>query len=225
MFFHGGNDSRLAGELLDAAAHRTGVRLICPDRPGFGRSTIQPGRPFLDWPRDVEQLADHLGLDGFGLLGHSGGGPHALACASALPNRITRVATVSSVAPPQAANSGLHPMFRIVNALMNHPALYRRVARSQLRQMSQHPERWLDVWAKMQPATSRRSSTTPRRSSPNSPRRLLGMPSGSSRISIPARTRGPRCLPGADIEAPGGKADEEIREESRYGPGRCRPRH
>ena len=69
---------------------RTGVRLICPDRPGFGRSTFQPGRTLLDWPSDVEQLADHLGLDQFGLIGHSGGGPHALACAAALPERITR---------------------------------------------------------------------------------------------------------------------------------------
>lgn len=43
-------------------------------------------------------------------------------------------------------------MFRAVNAVMNHPALYRRVARSQLRQMSNHPDRWLGAWAKMQPA-------------------------------------------------------------------------
>ena len=58
MFFHGGNDSRLAGGLLKAAAIATGVRLICPERPGFGRSTFQPGRGLLDWSSDVEQLAD-----------------------------------------------------------------------------------------------------------------------------------------------------------------------
>jgi pimeloyl-ACP methyl ester carboxylesterase len=152
MFFHGGNDSRLAGGLLESAAVATGVRLICPERPGFGRSTYQPGRELLDWSSDVEQLADRLDLGRFGLVGHSGGGPHALACAAALPERITRVATVSSVAPPPATNRGLHPMFRAVNAFMNHPTLYRTVARSQLRQMSKHPDRWLRVWAKMQPA-------------------------------------------------------------------------
>ena len=152
MFFHGGNDSRLAGSLLDAAAIQTGVRLICPDRPGFGRSTFQPGRRLTDWPSDVEQLADHLGLGHFGVIGHSGGGPHALACAAALPERIARVATVSSVAPPTATNRGLHPAFRVVNALMKHPTLYRTVARSQVRQMSNHPDRWLGMWAKMQPA-------------------------------------------------------------------------
>ncbi len=100
MFFHGGNDSRLAGGLLEAAAIATGVRLICPERPGFGRSTYQPGRNLLDWSSDVEQLADRLDLGRFRLVGHSGGGPHALACAAALPERITRVAAVSSVAPP-----------------------------------------------------------------------------------------------------------------------------
>ena len=152
MFFHGGNDSRLAGGLLEAAAIATGVRLICPDRPGFGRSTYQPGRDLLDWSSDVEQLADRLDLGRFGLIGHSGGGPHAFACAASLPERITRVATVSSVAPPPATNRGLHPMFRVVNAFMNHPTLYRTVARSQLRQMCEHPDRWLGVWAKMQPA-------------------------------------------------------------------------
>jgi pimeloyl-ACP methyl ester carboxylesterase len=152
MFFHGGNDSRLAGGLLEAAAIATGVRLICPERPGFGRSTYQPGRDLLDWSSDVEQLANRLDLERFGLVGHSGGGPHALACAAALPQRITGVATVSSVAPPSATNRGLHPMFRVVNALMNHPHLYRTVARSQLRQMSKHPDRWLGAWAKMQPA-------------------------------------------------------------------------
>lgn len=152
MFFHGGNDSRLAGGLLESAAVATGVRLICPERPGFGRSTYQPGRELLDWSSDVEQLADRLDLGRFGLVGHSGGGPHALACAAALPERITRVATVSSVAPPPATNRGLHPMFRVVNGFMKHPTLYRRVARSQLRQMSKHPDRWLRAWAKMQPA-------------------------------------------------------------------------
>ena len=152
MFFHGGNDSRLAGSLLEAAAVATSVRLICPERPGFGRSTYQPGRGLLDWSGDVEQLANRLDLGRFGLVGHSGGGPHALACAAALPQRITGVATVSSVAPPPATNRGLHPMFRVVNVLMNHPNLYRTLARSQLRQMSKHPDRWLGAWAKMQPA-------------------------------------------------------------------------
>jgi pimeloyl-ACP methyl ester carboxylesterase len=75
------------------------VRLIVPDRPGYGRSDFQPGRTLLHWPQDVAQLADALGLSRFAVVGVSGGGPHAAACAYALPHRLTGVALVSSLAP------------------------------------------------------------------------------------------------------------------------------
>ena len=152
LFFHGGNDSRLAGRLQADAAARSGVRLICPDRPGFGRSTFQPERRLTDWPSDVALLADHLGLGSFSVLGHSGGGPHALACAVAPASSVRAAATVSSPAPPSASNSGMHPLFRVVNVLMRSAALYRPMARSQLGQMRGSPERWLRMWGRMQPA-------------------------------------------------------------------------
>ncbi len=152
LFFHGGNDSRLAGRLLAGAAARAEVRLICPDRPGFGGSDFQAGRQLLDWPSDVAHLADHLGLGAFPVLGHSGGGPHALACAHALSERVRAAATVSSPAPPPASNSGMHPLFRFVNVVMKSSALYRPMARNQLRQMRGSPERWLRTWGRMQPA-------------------------------------------------------------------------
>ena len=152
LFFHGGNDSRLAGRLLADAAERAAVRLICPDRPGFGGSAFQSGRRLVDWPSDVTALVDHLGLTAFPILGHSGGGPHALACAHAMGSRIRAVATVSSAAPPPAPNRGMHPMFRIVNVLMKSSSLYRPMARSQLSQMRGSPDRWLQVWGRMQPA-------------------------------------------------------------------------
>lgn len=152
FFFHGGNDSRLAGRLLADAAERGAARLICPDRPGFGGSTFQPGRRLVDWPSDVTDLADHLGLGRFALLGHSGGGPHALACAHAMGRRIRAAATVSSAAPPPAPNRGMHPLFRFVNVLMKSSALYRPMARSQLSQMGGSPDRWLRMWGRMQPA-------------------------------------------------------------------------
>ena len=152
LFFHGGNDSRLAGRLLADAAERVAVKLICPDRPGFGGSAFQSGRRLLDWPSDVTAVVDHLGLREFPILGHSGGGPHAIACAHAMGDRIRAVATVSSAAPPPAPNRGMHPMFRIVNVLMKSSALYRPMARSQLRQLRGSPDRWLQVWGRMQPA-------------------------------------------------------------------------
>jgi pimeloyl-ACP methyl ester carboxylesterase len=82
FYFHGTPGSRLEGAFGAPAAARLGFRLIAVDRPGFGRSTFQRGRRFVDWPGDVRALADALGLDRFGAVGHSGGGPHLFACGS-----------------------------------------------------------------------------------------------------------------------------------------------
>lgn len=161
MFFHGGNDSRLAGRLLDTTATELSVHLIAPDRPGFGRSDHRPGRRLTDWPADVAALADHLGATRFAVLGHSGGGPHALACARALPARVHRAAVVSSPAPPPAPATGLNPIFRIVNVAMSHPRIYRRLAASQATQMQKDPGRWLAAWKRMQPADGRMFDADP----------------------------------------------------------------
>lgn len=98
--FHGVLGSRLTWSVWDESARRAGVRLVAPERPGFGHSEFCPGRSLLDWPADVAALADHLGVDRFGVVGFSAGGPHAVACARAVPARLRGVALVSSVAPP-----------------------------------------------------------------------------------------------------------------------------
>ncbi|MFF1816520.1 alpha/beta fold hydrolase [Kribbella sp. NPDC058245] len=82
------------------AIAEAGLRMLIPDRPGYGGSTRQPGRSVADAAGDVAQLADHLGWDTFALTGGSGGGPHALACAALLPDRVIRCATVGGIAPP-----------------------------------------------------------------------------------------------------------------------------
>jgi pimeloyl-ACP methyl ester carboxylesterase len=87
---------------VDAAAER-GVRLIGYSRPGYGRSTRQEGRTVGDCCADVECVADELDLDRFLVLGHSGGGAHALACAALLPERVLAAATVAGAAPAYAA--------------------------------------------------------------------------------------------------------------------------
>lgn len=76
-----------------------GVRLIVVDRPGYGCSDFQPGRRLLDWPDDVSQLADALHIDRFSILGFSGGGAHAAACAFRIPHRLNHVALIGSTAP------------------------------------------------------------------------------------------------------------------------------
>jgi len=103
--FHGVIGSRLMWSLCDEAAAERGIRVIAPERPGFGVSDFQPNRRLLDWPADVCTLADHLDVDRFGLVGFSGGGPHAMACAHAVPERVRGVSLVSTVTPPETRSS------------------------------------------------------------------------------------------------------------------------
>jgi len=76
-----------------------GVRLIGYDRAGYGGSTRRAGRAVADVVADVEALADALGLDRFATWGLSGGGPHALACAALLDDRLVAAASVAGVGP------------------------------------------------------------------------------------------------------------------------------
>ncbi len=115
FYFHGTPGSRLEHAPLPADVGLPPVRLIVPDRPGYGFSSFQRGRRLLDWPADVARLADALGLDQFAVVGVSGGGPHAAACAYALPHRVTGVALVSSLAPTNRPGGldGLSSLVRI----------------------------------------------------------------------------------------------------------------
>jgi pimeloyl-ACP methyl ester carboxylesterase len=97
FYVHGHPGSRLEAGLLAAAAARNGVRLIGVDQPGLGLSTYQPRRTLLDWPDDVVQLAHALDVEPFAVVGFSGGGPHALACAYKIPEQLTACAVVSGV--------------------------------------------------------------------------------------------------------------------------------
>jgi pimeloyl-ACP methyl ester carboxylesterase len=96
---HGGLTSRLDVERCSDVARRVGVRIISPDRPGIGRSDPKPDRTLLGWSDDVSALANVLGLERFGVLGWSAGGPFAAACAYALADRVTAAALVASAVP------------------------------------------------------------------------------------------------------------------------------
>jgi len=83
----------------DQAAKELGIRIIAMDRPGFGLSEFQKNRTLLDWPEDVVELADQLGIKKFAVMGVSGGGPYAAACAYRIPERLTKVGIVVGLAP------------------------------------------------------------------------------------------------------------------------------
>ncbi|HYE34163.1 alpha/beta hydrolase [Methylocaldum sp.] len=94
VYCHGFPASRLESVLIAAAAERQRVRIIAPDRPGYGLSNWKPERTIGDWADDVVQLADHLGIERFSVLGTSGGGPYGLALAARLPDRVRAVGIV-----------------------------------------------------------------------------------------------------------------------------------
>lgn len=90
-------------------ARSENLRVIGVERPGVGQSTAHLYRSIAEWADDVDELADVLGVDRFGLAGLSGGGPYVLACAHALPDRVVAGAVLGGVAPtrgPEAAPGG-----------------------------------------------------------------------------------------------------------------------
>lgn len=100
VFWHAGSPH--TGEPLEplaAAARSRGIRLVTLARAGYGGSTPRPGRDVASVAVDVAAVADALGVDRFAVLGYSGGGPHALACAALLPDRVTAVGVLASPAP------------------------------------------------------------------------------------------------------------------------------
>jgi pimeloyl-ACP methyl ester carboxylesterase len=104
------------------AALRLDVRLIAPDRPGYGQSDYQPVRRITDWPGDVLELADALSLDRFAVLGISGGGPYAVACAAALTDRVTAVGIVGGLGRTDIAGHAarMNPFARSSFSLARH---------------------------------------------------------------------------------------------------------
>jgi pimeloyl-ACP methyl ester carboxylesterase len=88
----------LLAPLVEHAARRD-LRVISYGRPSYGGSTPNRDRDVASAASDVEELADALRIDAFATMGASGGGPHALACAALLPDRVTGVVTLSSPAP------------------------------------------------------------------------------------------------------------------------------
>lgn len=151
FYFHGHPGSRLEAQLADDAAAARGLRIVAIDRPGYGQSDFQEGRALLDWPRDVAEVADQLGLGTFSVLGASGGGPYALACGYTLPERVTKVGIVSGVGPYSAphATDGMRWQNRLgFQWGARFPFLASFIMRSMARQVRRDPERVVEAIGK-----------------------------------------------------------------------------
>ncbi|WP_297886054.1 alpha/beta fold hydrolase [uncultured Halorubrum sp.] len=100
VFFHGTPGSRRLGALLEPAARANDVRVVAPDRPGYGRSSPEPDRTVGDAAASVRPVLDDLGVERAALVAFSGGAPHALATAASLGDRVTGVDLVAGATPP-----------------------------------------------------------------------------------------------------------------------------
>jgi pimeloyl-ACP methyl ester carboxylesterase len=104
LHFHGTPSSRFEGARpsIDEVAKKLAVRLILPDRPGFGLSDFQPRRSFLDWTDDVLELVETFNIDEFSVMGLSGGSPFVAACAYKISDRLAAAGIVSGISPLDA---------------------------------------------------------------------------------------------------------------------------
>jgi pimeloyl-ACP methyl ester carboxylesterase len=103
LLFHNGTPSsgQLYAPFVSAASQRD-LRMVSFSRAGYGSSTRNPGRTVAEVAPDVAAILDQLGAHRFYTLGWSGGGPHALACAALLPERVIGAVTVGGLAPYRA---------------------------------------------------------------------------------------------------------------------------
>lgn len=150
---HGTPGSRLRRPPNEDDVRAAGLRVISYDRPGYGASDRHPGRQVVDCVADISAIADALGLDRFHVTGGSGGGPHALAVAARLGDRVVGVECVVCPAPYDAEGFDWFAGMDQVNisefgwALDGEETLVReltREARDMLARMDADPARTLE---------------------------------------------------------------------------------
>ncbi|KAF4967904.1 hypothetical protein FZEAL_10463 [Fusarium zealandicum] len=110
IFLHGIPASRLEGAEFHQDLHERNIRLIAPDRPRFGRSEFVLDRTIGHYAGDVQALAKHLRLAVYAVMGGSGGGPYALACARHMrpEDGLRAVSVFAGVGPPEGERKGLN---------------------------------------------------------------------------------------------------------------------
>jgi pimeloyl-ACP methyl ester carboxylesterase len=148
LYLHGtpGSRMQITGP-LSAVAAQLGLRLVAPDRPGYGDSSFVQYR-VVDYPAMIARFADSLGIGRFSVVGTSGGGRYAYACGVALADRVRRVALVGSTAPPDLL--GVRQTWsksdrRLYTMAARAPWLLRVTMARTARSLKQHPERMLNM--------------------------------------------------------------------------------
>jgi pimeloyl-ACP methyl ester carboxylesterase len=156
VFCHGFPSSRLSAALLHAEARAVGMRVIAPDRPGYGLSDFKRLRRVRHWATDLTSLVDALGLDRFAVVGVSTGAPYAAACAALLPQRVRAAGIVSGWAPPNAPRAKPGPRLPFVPALGRHVRLLRRFSLSRVaKRLERDASKFLDRATRNAPPADR----------------------------------------------------------------------
>ncbi len=128
FYFHGHRSSRLEPKIYDFDQIKDQVHLIAIDRPGFGLSNFKEDYSLLNWPDDVTELAKSLNINKFSILGGSGGGPFALACAYKIPMFLSSCGVVSGLGPIKYGTEGMAKNNRLeLSYAQNRPKLLRLV--------------------------------------------------------------------------------------------------
>jgi pimeloyl-ACP methyl ester carboxylesterase len=152
VYLHGCPGSRLdESPGRDALLERIGVRVITPERPGYGQSSPRRGRRVVDYVEDLRAVVDHEKIDRFAVLGYSAGGPYALATAARLGERVNAVGTISTVGRrdwPGALDgmaSGERTLYRLIGLSPRLVELYFALGKWLL---TRKPERFLAEFEK-----------------------------------------------------------------------------
>jgi pimeloyl-ACP methyl ester carboxylesterase len=148
FYFHGFPGSRLEAKLADGISRESKVRFIGIDRPGYGLSNFKPKRRIIDWANDVAELADALRIDRFSILGVSGGGPYAAACACKMPDRLYAVGIICGMGPVDVPDliRGMPWLYRQGLRLAGHlPAIATNLYSFPALFIRNYPERMLSI--------------------------------------------------------------------------------
>jgi pimeloyl-ACP methyl ester carboxylesterase len=164
LYFHGWPGSRLELRAFEICTGKIPARILALERPGFGVSDFQTSRTLLDWPLDVSDFADQLGLKRFALLGASGGGPYAAACAAAIPDRVSNLVLVCPMGPlkgrPQTKDMIAMNRWMLFLARTT-PRIGRVLVGIGLERLRRHPDRFISQLEPKLPECDQRALARP----------------------------------------------------------------
>lgn len=140
IYFHGGMSSRIDATSAGPAAAAAGFRVIAPDRPGVGLSDRHKNATLLDWPEDVAELANQLGLGKFAVMGWSFGGAYSAVCGFALADQVTATLLIASGIPRDWPGmiEGIDRMDRTFMKLSDNAAIIDEAAFVAIRMAAEH---------------------------------------------------------------------------------------